>query len=171
MTLSIIVAAAENNAIGKNNQMLWYLPEDFRFFKNSTWGLPLIMGRKTYEAMGSKNLAGRFNIIITRQKEYGKTHPDAQVAANLKEAISLAGKTDSRQAFIGGGGQLYAEAILLCDKIYMTRVKAVLDGDAFSPEIPTDVFEMTHSRIVAADEKNAYSMDFQTWEKKNTVSV
>ncbi|MDP4132120.1 MAG: dihydrofolate reductase [Bacteroidota bacterium] len=170
MKLSIIVAAAENNVIGKSNQMVWYLPEDFRFFKNSTWGLPLIMGRKTYEAMGAKNLAGRFNIIITRQKDYLKEHPDIQTAGSLAEAIDLAKQTDAKEAFIGGGGQLYAESILLCDKIYITRVKAILEGDAFFPEIPGDVFELTHSRIVPADEKNAYSMDFQTWEKKKHIS-
>jgi dihydrofolate reductase len=171
MMLSIIVAAAENNVIGKNNQMVWHLPEDFRFFKNTTWGLPLIMGRKTYEAMGAKQLAGRFNIVITRQPDYRKAHPEVEVAGNLAEAIELAKKTDSREAFIGGGGQLYAESILLCDKIYITRVKASPTGDAFFPEIPTDVFVMTHSRLVPADEKHAYAMDFQVWEKKKSVSV
>ena len=166
MTLSIIVAASENNVIGKNNQMVWHLPEDFRFFKNSTWGLPLIMGRKTYEAMGAKQLAGRFNIVITRQTDYANTHPRVTVAADLEEAIAFAKKTDSKEAVIGGGGQLYAESISRCDKIYITRVKATLEGDAFFPEIPQDLFIITHSRIVPADEKNAYAMDFQTWEKK-----
>lgn len=169
MTLSIIVAASENNVIGKNNQMVWHLPEDFRFFKNSTWGLPLIMGRKTYEAMGAKQLAGRFNIVITRQTDYANTHPGVTVAADLEEAIAFAKKTDSKEAFIGGGGQLYAESISRCDKIYITRVKATLEGDAFFPEIPQDLFTMTHSRIVPADEKNAYAMDFQTWEKKKNI--
>ncbi|HEY4155304.1 MAG TPA: dihydrofolate reductase [Puia sp.] len=171
MTLSIIVAASENNVIGKNNQMVWHLPEDFRFFKNKTWGLPLIMGRKTYEAMGARQLAGRFNIIITRQRGYPASGPGTQVAGNLEEAIRLAKQTDSKEAFIGGGGQLYEASILLCDKIYITRVKAVLDGDAFFPEIPRETFEMTGSRLVGADEKNAYAMDFQTWEKKRPSRV
>jgi dihydrofolate reductase len=167
MTLSIIVAASENNVIGKNNKMIWNLPEDFRFFKNTTWGLPLIMGRKTYEALGGKLLAGRFNIVITRQKDFKAGHPGVQVAGNLDEAINLAKQTDGKEAFIGGGGQLYVESILLCDRIYITRVKAILEGDAFFPEIPRDVFKMTHSKEVAADEKHAYAMDFQTWTKKN----
>jgi dihydrofolate reductase len=167
MILSIIVAAAENNVIGKNNQMVWHLPEDFRFFKNKTWGLPLIMGRKTFEAMGAKELAGRFNIVITRQKDYGKDRPQIQVARDLEEAIRLARETDCKEAFIGGGGQLYAESLLRCDRIYITRVKAILDGDAFFPDIPEDVFELTASRLVPADEKNPYDMDFQTWEKKS----
>lgn len=166
MTLSIIVAAAENNVIGKNNQMVWHLPEDFRFFKNTTWGLPLIMGRKTFEAMGAKNLAGRFNIIITRQKSYLQEQPDIRIAGSLDEALKLAAETDCKEAFIGGGGQLYAESMLRCDKIYITRVKASPEGDAYFPEIPGEVFELIQSRIVPADEKNAYSMDFQTWVKK-----
>jgi dihydrofolate reductase len=171
MTLSIIVAASENNVIGKKNQMIWHLPEDFRFFKNTTWGLPLIMGRKTYEAMGSKQLAGRFNIVITRQKDYQADNPGVQIAGNLADAIDLAKQTDCKEAFIGGGGQLYAESILLCDKIYITRVKAVLEGDAYFPEIPADVFKMIHSKIVPADEKHAYAMDFQTWVKKDLLPV
>ena len=169
MKLSIIVAASENNVIGKNNQMIWNLPEDMRFFKNTTWGFPLIMGRKTYETLGGKPLAGRFNIVITRDKKYTAAHPAVQVAGNLAEAIALAKQTDCKEAFIGGGGQLYAESILVCDKIYLTRVKAILEGDAFFPEISRDIFELAHSKIVPADERHAYPMDFQTWTKKNAV--
>ncbi len=170
MKLSIIVAATENNAIGKNNQMLWNLPEDMKFFKNTTWGFPLIMGRKTFEALGNVPLPGRFNIVISRQPEYNAGHPDVQVADSLFKAIDLAGKTDSKEAFIGGGGQIYKESILLCDTIYMTRVFTKLDGDAFFPEIPTDIFRVTHSMKVPADEKHAYAMDFQTWTRIKPLS-
>jgi dihydrofolate reductase len=165
MKLSIIVAASENNAIGKNNNMLWNLPEDMRFFKNTTWGFPLIMGRKTFEALGNKALAGRFNIVISRQPEYQTGNPEVQQADSLMKAIDLAKKTDAKEAFIGGGGQIYKESLLLCDTIYMTRVFAQLQGDAFFPVIPEDVFQLTHSKLVSADEKHAYAMDFQTWTK------
>jgi len=168
MKLSIIVAASENNAIGKNNQMLWNLPEDMRFFKNTTWGLPLIMGRKTFEALGNKPLPGRFNIVISRQKGYKAGNPEVQEADSLAKAIELARKTDAREAFIGGGGQIYKESLLLCDTIYMTRISAILDGDAFFPEIPENIFQLSHSRIIPADEKHAYTMDFQTWTKLKT---
>lgn len=167
MTISIIVAAAENNVIGKNNQMVWHLPEDFRFFKNKTWGLPLIMGRKTFEAMGEKELAGRFNIVITRQSDYRRGDKKIRIAGNLDEAIEMARQTDAKEAFIGGGGQLYAESMRRVDRVYLTRIKARPEGDAFFPEIPADLFELTASRLVPADEKNAFAMDFQTWEKKD----
>ena len=170
MKLSIIVAASENNAIGKNNQMLWNLPEDMRFFKNTTWGLPLIMGRKTYEALGNKPLAGRFNIVISRHPGYKTGNQEVQEADSLLKAIDLAKKMDAREAFIGGGGQIYKESILLCDTIYMTRVFTTLDGDAFFPEIPKHIFHLIHSKKVQSDDKHAYAMDFQIWTKIKAIS-
>jgi dihydrofolate reductase len=169
MKLSIIVAASENNAIGKNNQMLWNLPEDMRFFKNTTWGLPVIMGRKTFEALGNKPLPGRFNIVISRRSGFTSQSPDVQYTDSLMKAIELAKKMDAKEAFIGGGGQIYKESILICDTIYMTRVFTHLEGDAFFPEIPTDIFQMIYSKKVSADEKHAYDMDFQTWTKINSI--
>lgn len=169
MKLSIIVAASLNHAIGKNNQMLWNLPEDMRFFKNTTWGFPLIMGRKTFEALGNKPLPGRFNIVISRQPGFKAGNPEVQEADSLLQAIDLAKKTDAKEAFIGGGGQIYKESLLLCDTIYMTRVFATLEGDAFFPVIPEDVFLMTHSKKVPADEKHAYAMDFQTWTNIKSI--
>jgi dihydrofolate reductase len=170
MKLSIIVAASENNAIGKNNQMLWNLPEDMRFFKNTTWGLPIIMGRKTFEALGNKPLPGRFNIIVSRNPGYTSGNPEVKHANSLAKAVELAKKLDAKEAFIGGGGQIYKESILICDTIYMTRVFTFLEGDAFFPDIPTDFFHITFAKKVPADEKNAYDMEFQTWEKNKTDS-
>jgi dihydrofolate reductase len=170
MKLSLIVAATENNAIGKNNQMLWNLPEDMKFFKNTTWGFPLIMGRKTFEALGNIPLPGRFNIVVSRQPGYNTGNPDVQVTDSLFKAIELAGKTDSKEVFIGGGGQIYKESILLSDTIYITRVFAKLDGDAFFPEIPADIFNLTHSMKIPANGKHAYAMDFQTWTRIKTLS-
>ena len=169
MNLSIIVAASLNHAIGKNNQMLWTLPEDMRFFKNTTWGFPLIMGRKTFEALGNKPLPGRFNIVISRQPGYSSGNPEVQTADSLLKAIGLAKKTDAKEAFIGGGGQIYKESLLLCDTIYMTRVFVTLEGDAFFPEIPENIFHLTHSKKVPADDKHAYAMDFQTWTKIKSI--
>jgi len=170
MKLSIIVAASENNAIGKHNQMLWNLPEDMRFFKNTTWGFPLIMGRKTFEALGNKPLPGRFNIVISRQAGYQAGNPEVQQASSLLKAIELAKKMDAKEAFIGGGGQIYKESILLCDTIYMTRVFATFEADAFFPVIPENIFQLTQSKKVPADEKHAYAMDFQTWTKIKSIT-
>jgi dihydrofolate reductase len=169
MKLSIIVAASLNNAIGKDNQMLWNLPEDMRFFKNTTWGYPVIMGRKTFEALGNKPLAGRFNIVISRQPGYHTGNPEVQEAGSLKKAIDIARKMDAREAFIGGGGQIYRESLLMCDTIYMTRVFANLEGDAFFPEIPENIFHLTASVKIPADDKHAYNMEFQTWTKIKSI--
>jgi dihydrofolate reductase len=171
MKLSIIVAASLNNAIGKNNQMLWNLPEDMRFFKNTTWGYPLIMGRKTFEALGNNPLPGRFNIVISRRPGYSAGNSQVQEAASLLHAIDLAARTDAKEVFIGGGGQIYKESLLMCETIYMTRVSATMDGDAFFPEIPENIFHLTHSKKVPADDKNAYAMDFQTWTKIKSIPV
>ena len=169
MKLSIIVAASENNAIGRHNQMLWNLPEDMRFFKNTTWGYPLIMGRKTFEALGNTPLPGRFNIVISRQPGYSAGNPEVKEANSLQNAVDLAKKMDAREAFIGGGGQIYRESLLLCDTIYMTRVFANLEGDAFFPAIPENIFHLIQSKKVPADERHAYAMDFQTWTKINSI--
>jgi dihydrofolate reductase len=169
MKLSIIVAASLNNAIGKNNQMLWSLPEDMRFFKNTTWGFPIIMGRKTFEALGNKPLPGRFNIVISRKPAFSVGNPQVQEATSLMQAIDLAGKMDAKEVFIGGGGQIYKESLLMCDTIYMTRVSATLEGDTFFPEIPENIFHLTHSIKVPADDKHAYAMDFQTWTKLKSI--
>jgi dihydrofolate reductase len=123
------------------------------------------MGRKTFEALGNKPLAGRFNIVVSRQPEYKTGNPEVREADSLFKAIEFAGKTDSKEAFIGGGGQIYKESLLLADTIYITRVAAQLDGDAFFPEVPKDIFKLVHSMKVPADEKHVYAMDFQTWIK------
>jgi dihydrofolate reductase len=169
MKLSIIVAASENNAIGKHNQLLWNLPEDMKFFKNTTWGFPVIMGRKTFEALGNKPLPGRFNIVISRQTLERTGNTDVQQADDLAKAIDLAVQTDAKEAFIGGGGQVYKESLLLCDTIYMTRIHAILEGDAFFPDIPTDIFELISEKNTPKDDRHAYAMSFQKWNKRVAV--
>ena len=162
--LSIIVAATENNVIGKENRLIWQLPEDLRFFKNMTWGLPIIMGRKSFEALGNKPLPGRFNIVVSRKPGYSAGNAAVKTAPNLSDAILLAEATDCKEIFIGGGGVLYREAMGRCDRIYMTRVHTVLEGDAYFPEIDPAKWKLISSRNVAADDKNAYSMSFEHWD-------
>ncbi len=164
--LSIIVAASENNVIGKDNQLVWKLPEDTLFFKNTTWGFPIVMGRKSFEALDKKPLRGRFNIIITRNRNYDTGSVDIPVTPDLTTAVALAKRQQAKEIFIGGGAEIYRESLLLCDRIYMTRVKTVIDGDAFFPDIPTDIFELISSKKVPADQRNPFDMDFQTWQKK-----
>jgi dihydrofolate reductase len=167
MIISLIVAASENNAIGKNNQLLWHLPNDLKFFKNTTWAMPVIMGRRTYESFtGDNPLPGRFNIVITRQAGWKPIHDRTQVATSLMQALDLARKTDCRETFIAGGGQIYAGALPVADKIYLTRVHAALDGDTFFPVIDEKKWALTSNIDFPADEKHAYAYSFQVWEKK-----
>jgi dihydrofolate reductase len=162
MTISLVVAASENNAIGKDNQLIWHLPNDLKFFKNTTWGFPVIMGRKSFESV-NKPLPGRTNIVIT-------TNPDWKaetviVVNNLKDAIQKAAETNSKQIFIIGGGEIYKQSMDIADSIYITRVHADLEGDTFFPLIDESKWKLTSNQDFEADEKHAYSYSFQIWEK------
>ena len=146
--------------------MLWNLPNDTKYFKNTTWGMPVIMGRKTYESMSSEPLPGRFNFVITRHPGWNPNNSKVRVVGSLEEAIRLAGETDSKEAFVAGGGQIYAEALPLADKIYLTRVHAILDGDAFFPVFDEKEWELISNMDQPADEKHAYAYSFQVWQRK-----
>ncbi len=162
MSVSLVVAVSTNNAIGKNNQLLWTLPNDMKFFKNTTWAMPVVMGRKTFEALG-KPLNGRFNIVVTKQKDFkpgGTT-----VVDSLEEAIKTAYAADYKEVMVIGGGQIYQQAMPIAHKLYLTRIDAVLEGDTSFPEIDTKVWEMTSQETHAADAKHAYAYHFQTWER------
>lgn len=162
MKISLIVAAAENNAIGKDNQLLWHLPNDLKFFKNTTWGMPVIMGRKTYESF-NKPLPGRYNIVITRQA--GWTGDGAVAVSNLNAAMTKAAETNCREIFVIGGGEIYQQAFSLAEKIYLTRVNATLEADTFFPALDENDWQLVSSQEHAADEKHKYAYSFQTWER------
>lgn len=167
MILSLLVAASANNVIGKNNQLPWHLPTDMRFFKNTTWGLPVVMGRKTFDAMKEEPLPGRVNIAITRQKEWRRQ--GVIITYSLQEAINAAQETDSNEVFIIGGGEIFKEAITIADRIYMTRVHAVVDGDVFFPDIDENKWKLTAKRDCFADEKHAFDFSFERWERRGDV--
>jgi dihydrofolate reductase len=162
--ISIIVAAAQNNAIGKDNRLLWHLPNDMKFFKNTTWGMPVIMGRKTFEAL-HKPLPGRFNIVITGQP--GWHAEGVTVAPGLEDAIKTAKEKNYREIFIIGGGEIYRQSMEITDRIYMTRVQATPEADVFFPEMEDGKWQLVSHEDFAADEKHAYAYSFQTWERKN----
>src|SRR5688572_25265058 len=106
MTISLVVAASENNVIGKDNRLLWHLPNDMKFFKNTTWGMPVIMGRKTFESLG-KPLAGRTNIVMTRDKEWSAE--GTRVAPDMQQAMKTAAETDAKEIFVIGGGEIFKQ--------------------------------------------------------------
>src|SRR6201995_3180832 len=97
MIISLIVAASTNNAIGKDNKLLWHLPNDMKYFKNTTWGMPVVMGRKTYEALAGEPLPGRFNFVITRNKSWHPGNDTAKVAPDLATALEMAQETDCKE--------------------------------------------------------------------------
>jgi dihydrofolate reductase len=163
MIISLVVAAAENNAIGKNNQLLWHLPNDLKFFKNITWGMVVIMGRKTYESV-NKPLPGRINIVITRQPDW--KGEGAIVATDLQDALKKAAGTNCKEAFIIGGGEIYKWAFSIADRIYITRVHASFEGDTFFPAIHEREWQLVSNEDFEKDEKHQYSYSFQKWDRK-----
>lgn len=164
MVISLVVAASENNVIGRNNQLLWKLPNDMKFFKNTTWAMTVIMGRKTFESMGSKPLKGRRNIVITRQP--GWKAEGIIAAKDLHNALDLAAKDDVNEVFIIGGGEIYRESIEMANRIYMTRVHTILDGDTFFPSLDNTSWVLKSFSDHPSDEKHRYAYSFQVWERK-----
>ncbi|MBU6158863.1 MAG: dihydrofolate reductase [Bacteroidetes bacterium] len=166
MNISIIVAAGSNDAIGKDNQLLWHLPQDLKFFKNTTWAMPVIMGRKTFESVGGKPLPGRLNIILTTQKNYSGDPDLLAFVANKEDALELAHKAGAKEVFIAGGAQIYALFFPFANRIYMTRVHAPFEADTFFPEIDAATWKLVQEKEFKADEKHAYSFSIQCWERK-----
>lgn len=129
--ISIICAIAENRAIGKNNQLLWHIPEDFKHFKNITSGHAILMGQKTYESIG-KPLPNRTTIVLTNDPEFKVD--GVVVAKTLDEAFEKAREIEKEEVFICGGGSVYAQTIGLADKLYLTVVEGNMEADTFFPE-------------------------------------
>jgi dihydrofolate reductase len=162
MLISFVVAAGTNNVIGKNGKLPWNLPNDLRYFKNVTWAMPVIMGRKSFESLG-KPLAGRKNIIITRQKNY---HPEGAVAVqSLKDALFVANEMDVKEVFVIGGGEIFKMAWEKANRIYLTRVKMEMEGDTYFPAIDPKEWKLISQKNFEADEKNVYAHSFQVWER------
>ncbi len=159
--ISIIVAVAENNVIGKDNSLIWHLPRDLKHFKETTTGHYVIQGRKTFESCG-KPLPNRTNVIITRDKNYKAE--GCIVVNSLEEAIAEA-KNDP-EAFIIGGGKIYEQAMSLVDRIYLTKVHHSFEGDTFFPRISMEEWEEVDRRDFEPDEKNKYSFTILILDKK-----
>lgn len=163
MKITLVVAASDNNVIGKDNQLLWHLPKDMRFFKNTTWGLPIVMGRKTFESLGSKVLPGRLNLILSNQKNI-KTN-GATLVHTLQDAVNIAAQQDYKQLMVIGGGQIYELALPLAQTIMLTRVHTTIEGDAFFPTLNED-WVKKESTFYNIDEKHTYSFDIECWQRK-----
>ncbi|MGB0369336.1 MAG: dihydrofolate reductase [Flavobacteriales bacterium] len=156
----MIVAADEDNTIGKDNDLIWHLPDDLKFFKNMTSGHTIIMGRRTFESVG-KPLPKRVNIIITRDTTYQQE--GCIVVHSLDDALTEAAKTDENP-FIVGGEQIYRLALPIADKVYLTRIHHKFEGDRHFPELGPEWKEI-ESTPHSIDEKHKYAFTFNTYEK------
>ena len=160
MTTSIIVAIAKNRAIGKDNKLLWYLPNDLKHFKDITSGHTVIMGRKTFDSVG-KPLPRRRNIVVTRQDI---SIEGCEVVKSIDAALTLCAHED--EVFIVGGAEIYRQAIPLTNRIYLTIIDQEFDGDTFFPELEAGDWQETQRENFEPDDKNKYSYSFITLERR-----
>ncbi len=160
--ITMIAAAGENNELGKDNDLLWHLPDDFKRFKQLTTGHYIIMGRKTFETF-PKPLPNRTHLVITRNKDYKKE--GAVVVHSMEEALKIS-KNDA-QPFIIGGGEIYKMGLPFADKIELTRVNETFDNaDTFFPEFSTEEWQLVSEIEHGKDEKHNFSFTYETWVRK-----
>ncbi|WP_028470530.1 dihydrofolate reductase [Neptunomonas japonica] len=166
MRLSMIVAQAQNRVIGRQNKLPWYLPGDLKYFKQATMGKPVIMGRKTYDSIG-RPLPGRLNIVISRDDAYQLE--GAKVVRSLNEAFDLAAcqaEIDgAEEAMVIGGEQIYAQALPLVERLYVTQVHAEVDGDAYFPEFCVDEWKELGREDFQAEGPNPYDYSFVVYQR------
>jgi dihydrofolate reductase len=157
----MIAAVAENNALGKNNELVWHLPNDFKRFKSLTTGHHIIMGRKTFESF-PKPLPNRTHVVITRRENY---HPEGCIVVNsIKKAIAICPENET--SFIIGGGEIYNLGLPYADKLEITRVHHSFEADAFFPEINPDDWLEIQTECNPIDDKHLYEYTYQTYIKK-----
>ncbi len=165
MILSAVVAVSENNAIGKENKLLWRLPNDLKFLKNVTWGMAVVMGRKSFESIASKPLNGRLNIIVTRQNDFSAE--GIVVVNSIEGAVNIAEQNDYKELMVLGGAEIYKLAMPKTGRIYITRVHARFeDADAFFPGIGENEWKLVSNEDFYKDQKHAYDYSFQVWERR-----
>lgn len=162
--ICIIAATSKNNALGKENKLLWHLPKDFKFFKDTTFGHPIIMGRKTFESL-PKALPGRTNIVVTGDRNYAKE--GAVIVHSIEDAIKI-GRSEDKDIFICGGGQIYKESLEknLVDKMYITEVDTEIDGDTFFPTFDKDAWEISKKECHPKDERHSFDFCFVEYLRK-----
>ncbi|WP_322054151.1 dihydrofolate reductase [Paraburkholderia bannensis] len=163
-TLTLIVARAQNGVIGRDNELPWRLPEDLAFFKRTTMGAPIVMGRKTHESIG-RALPGRRNIVVTR--DASKRFGGCDTVTSLEAALELAGQDQAPEAFLIGGAQLYAEGIALAHKLIVTEIAADFEGDAHFPAPDPAIWVETARETLHANAPNNFDFAFVTYERRD----
>jgi len=155
----LIAAVAENGVIGKDNKLPWHLPADLQFFKKTTLGHPIIMGRKNFESIG-RMLPGRTNIVLTKNPDF--IADGIKIANSLNEAFKIASDTDADECFVIGGSEIYKEALPFCQKLYITKVHGKFEGNTYMPEFENN-FRKVSCEKHFKDEKNAWDWDFEVF--------
>lgn len=160
----IIAAKSDNNVIGKDNDLVWYMPADLKFFKNKTKGKFVIMGRKTFASIGNKPLPGRPTIIVTRSPEFKAE--GCWVVNDIDKAFTIAEQEGQGEVFILGGAQIYEKTIGTADKMFITEIKSTFEGDAFFPEIDMGRWKEVHREEFGPDDKNKYAYAFVEYQPR-----
>jgi dihydrofolate reductase len=160
--ISLIWAMDNNRVIGKDNKLPWHLPEDLKFFKQTTMGCPIAMGRKTHESIG-RLLPGRENIIITRNMEF---HCDGCTVLHSVDELVQYALQKNEEIFVIGGAEIFKEVLPFADRLYLTMIYHSFEGDAFFPEISWDEWEMKDRKKGLKDENNPYDYEFFIYDRK-----
>lgn len=160
--ISMIAAIGENRAIGKDNQMLWHMPADFKWFKQQTIGKPIVMGRKTFESIG-KPLPQRQNIVLSRSSCASLEAMDVDIFHSIEQISALA--TQHPEIMIIGGAQIYQQFLSITDRLYLTLVEQSFEADSFFPDYSSYQWRQTFKEFHQADEKNAYNYSFVILER------
>lgn len=161
MSLSIIVAVSNNNCIGGNNGLLWKIPADLKFFKETTTGHTIVMGKKTYQSIG-RPLPNRRNIVITRDTSFSQE--GVEVAHSIEEALDLS-KAINDEVFIIGGGEIYRQFLPYVDKLYVNHIHGDFEGDTFFPTLDQTTWKQTKANDMPAGESTEYPITFATYER------
>ena len=161
--LSIIVAISENNVIGKDNKLLWHLPEDLKRFKELTTGHTIIMGRKTFESLG-RILPNRKHIVITRDTNYKVENNNVEIMNDIQEIDKYV--NDNEENFVIGGAIIYSQLIKKAQKMYITKIYKKFDGDAYFPKIDENEREIIETKKGIKDEKNPFDYEYITYVRK-----
>jgi dihydrofolate reductase len=166
MTISLIAALSRNRVIGKNNDLPWRLPDDMRFFMETTKGHCVIMGRKNYESLPFKfrPLPERTNIVVTRQKDF--IAEGCQIVHSLEEALASIDQESNEEIFVVGGAEIYKLALPYAHKLYLTEIDAEIEGDTFFPLFDKTIFQEQSRKHHAADAKHIFAFDFVLYSKE-----
>jgi len=165
MTISLIAALSRNLVIGRNNDLPWHLPDDMKYFMQTTKGHYVIMGRKNYDSIPEKfrPLPNRTNIVVTRQQ--GLKLPNCTVVHSLEEAVAIAREAAEKELFIIGGAAIYQLGMPLANRLYLTEIDATIDGDTYFPEFQKSLWKEVSRQHHPTDDRHAFPFDFVIYER------